>query len=187
MPRFFFHATVVFWLILIIYWIVTAQRVKKTAENAPYQWLHRLFFVLAGILLFFRHLPYPLGMHLIPQTVPIQSFSLFLCLIGLIGAIWSRSALADNWSGRVTLKEGHQLVQTGPYAIVRNPIYSSILLIFIATVIEHGILCSCIALIFAVIGVLIKMGQEEKLLAEHFPAQFPEYKKRVKKLVPFIW
>src|ERR1700722_8659151 len=133
MPKLFFHATVIFWIAFIIYWIVSARGLKKEAEQAPGQLSHRIFFILAAIFLFFRRLPDPLGIHIVPHSILNQSIALFLCAIGLAGAIWSRKVLAGNWSGRVTFKEDHELIQKGPYSIVRHPIYTSIMLMFIGT------------------------------------------------------
>src|SRR6185437_7787826 len=65
---------------------------------------------------------------LVRPTVATQLSGIALCAIGIGIAIWARRVLGTNWSGIVTLKEGHTLIRRGPYAYVRHPIYSGILL-----------------------------------------------------------
>jgi hypothetical protein len=114
---------------------------------------------------------------------------LVICLLGLALAIWSRIALAGNWSSTVTLKKGHELVERGPYRFMRHPIYSAILLMAAGTAATFDRLACWLGFLLLFLGFWIKLRQEERLMTLHFPAEYPGYKKRVRALVPylFIW
>ena len=56
-------------------------------------------------------------------------------VVGLLFAVWAREHLGSNWSRSVTIKQGHELITTGPYAVVRHPIYTGILAGFLGTAI----------------------------------------------------
>jgi protein-S-isoprenylcysteine O-methyltransferase Ste14 len=114
--------------------------------------------------------------------------ALALDLAGIGFAIWGRLALGANWSGIVaTTKEGHELVQTGPYAIVRHPIYAGILLAMIGTALTLGTLASYIGLLAGFVAIMIRVNIEERLMSHQFNEAFEAYRRRARKLVPFLW
>jgi len=109
-----------------------------------------------------------------------------LTAIGIGFAIWARVNLGRNWSSRPTVKEQHELVTTGPYAYVRHPIYSGIMLAALGTALVTSIF-GIGMLIFISIFFALRMNKEEKIMLELFPEQYPEYQKQTKRLVPFVW
>jgi protein-S-isoprenylcysteine O-methyltransferase Ste14 len=100
--------------------------------------------------------------------------------------VWARVTLGGNWSARVTLKENHELIQRGPYRLIRHPIYSGLLVMILGTVILVGQVSGFFALFICFLGFWIKSRQEEKLLSRHLPG-YHEYKARTKALVPFLF
>ena len=72
------------------------------------------------------------------------------------------------------------------YHYMRHPIYTGVLLMFLATVLLVGTLGAVLGLLIIFVGLWIKSKQEEALMVRHFPAQYPEYQRRVKALLPFI-
>ena len=103
-------------------------------------------------------------------------------------AIWARLALGRNWSGLVmTVREGPQLVQSGPYALVRHPIYSGMFAAILGTALTIGTLASWLAVAAGLAGILIRVEVEERLMATEFGAAHAVYRARTKKLVPFVW
>jgi protein-S-isoprenylcysteine O-methyltransferase Ste14 len=94
--------------------------------------------------------------------------------------------LGGNWSGRVTFKENHELIQRGPYRFVRHPIYSGLLLMVLGTAVVLNRAGPFLGFViyFAALGV--KLRQEEALMTRHFPETYPPYKARTKALIPFI-
>jgi protein-S-isoprenylcysteine O-methyltransferase Ste14 len=97
-------------------------------------------------------------------------------------------ALGQNWSVVAEVHEGGALVTTGPFAYVRNPVYLAMLLLTIATSLSLGHLINLImAVPLFLAGTELRIIAEEGLLRERFGAEFDDYAKRVKRIIPFIW
>ncbi len=96
-----------------------------------------------------------------------------LCIAGLVFCVWARVTLGRNWSGTITLKEGHELIERGPYRFVRHPIYTGMLAMFLASAIALGHLGGFAAVLLAFVSFWIKLGEEEKLMLRQFPDQYP--------------
>ena len=131
-------------------------------------------------------LPYPLNVHIIPHTSAILVAAAISCIGGVGFCFWARAVLGRNWSGSVTLKENHELIVRGPYRLVRHPIYTGLLAMVIATVIQQGHIGGIIGLILISVSLWIKSSHEEEVMRKQFPDQYPAYRKRVKRIIPFI-
>jgi protein-S-isoprenylcysteine O-methyltransferase Ste14 len=94
--------------------------------------------------------------------------------------------LADNWSSSVTLKQGHELIQSGPYRYARHLIYTGLVLMCLATALASEELHCRLGCVFLFAGFWIKLSQEDSLLLRHFPNDYPYYRARVKALIPFV-
>jgi len=175
------------WVLLILYWNIRARSIKPAAERQ--NWPARLarLPVWLGYILLVMAFAYPAGVVVIPRTVISQWLGVAICVLGLCLAVWSRKSLGDDWSRDVELKQGHKLVERGPYRLVRHPIYTSHLLMGLGTAIVAGSLVAFAGLLFFLVGFCIKLRQEEDLLIRHFPEEYPAYKARVKALVPFLF
>ena len=92
-----------------------------------------------------------------------------------------------NWSSSVTLKQDHTLVRSGPYGIVRHPIYTGLLVALLGTAIALGELRCFLGVILAAIAWKIKSVTEEALMVEQFGEQYARYRQQVKGLVPYLW
>lgn len=110
----------------------------------------------------------------------------FISGIGAIIACTSRYSLGKNWSLSVQRKENHQLIQTGIYKIVRHPIYTGLLLLFIGNAIIVGDYRAILAVLIVFISFWLKLKKEEKLLTETFGTEYKEYKNRTKSLIPYL-
>jgi protein-S-isoprenylcysteine O-methyltransferase Ste14 len=176
------------WLVFLGYWIVNARGGKPVAERTNWRSriAYRFLLILGGVLLWFPKPISPLNMALTPSTEPAQALGVVICALGLVVAIWARRTLAGNWSSEVTFKQGHQLIQTGPYRFVRHPVYTGVLLICLGTAIHGGRLHNWLGFVIMFAGFWIKLRQEESLMLRHFPADYPSYRSRVKALVPFV-
>ena len=176
------------WLIYIVYWIGSARRLKLVVKRQS--WLsiiaHRIPVMLGGFLLVAPRLSPLLRHNLTPHTDIAAAVGAVVCVLGLAVAIWSRRTLAGNWSASVTFKQGHELVQTGPYRFVRHPIYTGILLMILGSASAVGQLQSWLGFVIVFVGFWIKLKQEESLMLLHFPNEYPAYRTRVKALVPFL-
>ena len=122
-----------------------------------------------------------------PYAAWLGPLSVVLTAMGIGFAAWARFTLGRNWSGTVTLKEDHELVQRGPYGLTRHPIYSGAVLAAVGTVLAIGTLRTLLVIPLLVVVLRLKMGVEERFMSEHFGAAYGAYRERVKGLIPFVW
>jgi len=131
-------------------------------------------------------LPSPLNWLVVPRTPASAWIGAFLCISGLMFAIWARITLGTNWSGVITLKEGHELIQRGPYRVVRHPIYTGILAMFAGTAFAAGYFGGFLGLLLLFLSFWLKLKREEDLMLRHFPAEYAAYRRKVKRIIPFL-
>jgi protein-S-isoprenylcysteine O-methyltransferase Ste14 len=177
------------WLVLGLVWL-PGFFMSKSTSNVPNLALQIPASALLVIGFAFLLNPWMgfLNAPITPHDALFGLAGLALDLAGIGFAIWARLALGANWSGIVvTTKEGHELVQTGPYAIVRHPIYAGILLAMIGTALTLGTLASYIGLLAGFVAIMFRVTIEERLMSHQFHEAFEAYRRRTKKLVPFIW
>ena len=176
------------WIILILYWIVSSFFQKPAARK--YSWFSRFiqffFMFIAVSLLVGYTIYYPLSIVIVRQPFIEDFISILLCILGLILAIRARTILAGNWSGRVELKKGHELITKGTYKYIRHPIYSGFLMMFLGTALAIGRIGGFIGLLVLFTGFWIKLKQEERLMIKHFGNKYLDYKKRTKALIPYV-
>ena len=177
------------WLVFVAVWVVAAASTKRSVcrESRAQRLRYWILLVIAYFLLVKgRRLPYPLGAHIIPHTQATAWTGAVLCIVGLAFTIWARATLGRNWSGAVTLKECHELIDRGPYRLVRHPIYTGLLTMFVATVIALGHVAGIIGALLVFVSFWIKLRDEEKLMLKQFPDQYAAYQQRVKRIIPFV-
>ncbi len=177
------------WIIFIIVWSLGMARTKRTiyressAERARY-WL----VLVIGYLLVIKSsaLPPPFNWLVVSHRTSSSWGGVFLCVCGLVFAIWARLILGRNWSGVITLKEDHELIERGPYRVVRHPIYTGILAMFAGTAIALGYFGGFLGFLLVFVSFWVKLNREEDLMLEHFPAKYAAYQRRVKRIIPFL-
>jgi protein-S-isoprenylcysteine O-methyltransferase Ste14 len=123
-------------------------------------------------------------MRFLPSVPGLPLAGLALTITGCAFAIWARLTLGANWSGRATVKAGHELVIKGPYALARHPIYTGLLLASVGTGLAIGEWRCLLGLALLAIVFIAKIGQEEKLMLQTFPEAYPRYRRCVKALIP---
>ena len=195
------YDTIIFvsWAAFLLVWGISAFFVKQDVRGGGWQrfwvfWVLRLaaaaIIIFAAVRLgrrigspaaavFFSH-------PLFTPTLILGWAGALLTAIGIGFAIWARVNLGRNWSSRPAVKEQHELVTTGPYAYVRHPIYTGIMLAALGTALTTSIF-GIVMLVFISIIFALRMNKEEKIMLELFPQQYPAYQKRTKRLVPFVW
>ncbi|MGO9650212.1 MAG: methyltransferase family protein [Terriglobales bacterium] len=175
------------WVALVVYWNISARSVKTPAE--PQNFAARLarMPVWLGFVLFVAAWVHPFGPVAMRRTGSSDSVAVAICALGLFVAIWSRKVLGAEWSRDVELKQGHKLVESGPYRFVRHPIYTGHLLMGLGTAVAAGLLVAFVGLASFAAGFWIKLNQEERLLQRGFPDEYPAYKARVKALIPYVF
>jgi protein-S-isoprenylcysteine O-methyltransferase Ste14 len=177
------------WLAWVLIWVAFSHNVKTTVRREPIgsRLLHVVPLVLAGVLIFLPQFPIAI---LARRFLPLSDWPFWcgavLALGGFLFTIWARIHIGRNWSGTVTLKEGHELVKTGPYRWVRHPIYTGLLLAFIGSAIARAEWRGILAVALAMAALWRKLRMEERWMREQFGRDYEEYSRQVAALIPFI-
>ena len=177
------------WIAWEVYWIAAARGTKRTASSEPF--ITRLPVVAGLALSIFLLFASPwLGGFLGGLVPPGGDLGYFLGLsVAVSGAgvaFWARHTLGRNWSGRVTIKEDHELVTDGPYCWVRHPIYTGGLLIVAGSAVALARVGGLFSVAIMTTIFLHKVRLEEKVLQDHFGERYAEYRKRTDALIPFL-
>jgi protein-S-isoprenylcysteine O-methyltransferase Ste14 len=177
------------WILFAFIWLLAAFWTKRSVyQESRLQRMRYVIPLLVGgfLLAKGRRLSDPLNHRVIPHVEALAWTGVVLCVAGLAFCIWARFTLGRDWSGVVTLKGGHELVVHGAYALVRHPIYTGLLTMFVATVIVLGHVAGIVAAPFVFVSIWIKLRHEEKLMLKQFPKEYAGYQQRVKRIIPFI-
>jgi protein-S-isoprenylcysteine O-methyltransferase Ste14 len=165
------------------FWSGRAQKRATMLET----WTYRAAMIAGGILL-------------VPWTGPllrekpiwevsyVGGYALAaVMLAGLSLTWWARVYLGPLWSSVITRKEDHKIVDTGPYAFVRHPIYSGLIIALLATAAAEGRVTALFGAALIILGVWLKARTEECfLLTELGPEIYGAYRRRVPMLIPFL-
>jgi protein-S-isoprenylcysteine O-methyltransferase Ste14 len=188
--RIFFQSLIpALWVLWLAYWVVSALSAKRIErrESIGSRLGHQLPMTAGAFLLGAPHIAGPaLEARFHPHTFGWFLAGLAAVALGLAFSVVARHWLGGNWSSDVTLKEGHELIRSGPYAVVRHPIYTGMLLALLGTAIAIDRWCALIALVILTGGLIYKIGVEERLMAEQFGDAYARYRAEVPALIPFL-
>ena len=177
------------WIAWFVSWWLAARWSSRTASrvNLAQQLPYRLVTLAGYVLLFSVSISRYFG-RLRFWTLPTGAgwVMVILCLVGFAFAWWARLHLGKLWSAFVTRKANHRIIDTGPYGIVRHPIYTGIILATFAVAIVKGTPCAFAGAFVATLGFWMKARLEERFLREELGAEaYDSYRRRVPMLVPF--
>jgi protein-S-isoprenylcysteine O-methyltransferase Ste14 len=178
------------WIATAVIWLLGAFTSKRTLlrQSGSYRWLELVAVVLSFSLLFNHRFSFGLlGARFLPKFPTLSWIGLAIDALGCGFAICARFWIGRNWSSDITLKEDHELMRSGPYGIVRHPIYSGLSLAILGTAIAIGEVRGLVALALAVAAWRHKANQEERLMVEQFGTAYASYRREVKGLIPFVW
>jgi protein-S-isoprenylcysteine O-methyltransferase Ste14 len=175
---------------LAILWLVGMVFTKPAvrAQSAGSRLFHVSLALLGGLFIggaFARDTW--MSARFVPDTHFVEWVGLALTILGCLLAAWARITLGGNWSGRATVKPGHELIVKVPYALARHPIYTGILLALAGTLLAYGQWRCVIGFAIILLALIVKMSQEERLMMQTFPQDYPDYRRRVKALIPGVF
>jgi protein-S-isoprenylcysteine O-methyltransferase Ste14 len=178
------------WLAWALYWWISARGVKadRRREGLGSRLGHILPLLAAGALLVPRFLWLgPLEVHLLPRSLGLYLCAVALTAAGLLFSVWARVHLGRNWSGTVTVKQDHELIEDGPYRFVRHPIYTGLLVAFIGSALASNNGRGVLAVVIAFVALWRKLKLEERWMVETFGEAYVRYRARVPALVPRLF
>jgi protein-S-isoprenylcysteine O-methyltransferase Ste14 len=189
--RFFHHnilATI--WTVFWVLWILPAVFGKPTRQRQATgsRILQLVLLLVAYVLIVNGSVGWNwLNQRVVPDGRAWTAAGYGLLLAGMLFAGSARLFLGGNWSSNVTLKEDHTLVCSGPYRIVRHPIYTGLLVALFGTAIAVGELRCFFGVLLAAVAWKMKSISEEALMVQEFGDQYTRYREQVKGLVPYLW
>jgi protein-S-isoprenylcysteine O-methyltransferase Ste14 len=191
------------WVAWLFSWWFAAWWRKRAAKRPPIlqEIAHLAPTVLGACLLFSTHAPLsdptrqtlnnpgaifePIQLWTTPLEAAWLCFA--LTVVGFLFCWWARLHLGSLWSGNITIKDGHRVVDTGPYRLVRHPIYTGLLLAAFATAAEKATVVSLAGAGLMLFGFWIKAGFEERFLQTELGREaYDAYAARTPMLVPFL-
>jgi protein-S-isoprenylcysteine O-methyltransferase Ste14 len=179
----------IIWILWLISWVAASfwsSRAQKRAAT-PETWRYRGSMIAGGVLLL------PLTGWLLAER-PVWKIGyagmyalVALMLAGLALTWWARIFLGPLWSSVITRKEDHKIIDTGPYAFVRHPIYSGLIIALVATAAAEGRLTALFGAVLIILGIWQKARTEERFLLTEFGREsYDDYRHRVPMLIPFL-
>jgi protein-S-isoprenylcysteine O-methyltransferase Ste14 len=175
------------WILLAAYWFLSGLKTRPAKHKEPFVSRYGvMLLVVAGWILLFNGSANfgVLDRRFVPHDLTLSVLGVALTWLGIGLAIWARVHLGQNWSSRVAIKEDHELIRTGPYAHLRHPIYSGLVLAAAGTAIEMGEWRCVLAFIFLLTGFSMKALKEESMLGQQFGNNFEEHRRHTGFLLP---
>jgi protein-S-isoprenylcysteine O-methyltransferase Ste14 len=179
----------IIWLGWIVSWALAAFWSGPTEKRVTtwQTWTYRAA-IVAGAVLLFHSTRRLLGETRLWHVGYGGAYALAgLTLAGILFAWWARIHLGRLWSGAITRKEDHRVIDTGPYALVRHPIYTGLIVAIFATAAAQATVTGCFGAALVALGLWLKAGIEERFLTAELDADaYDTYRRRVPMLVPFL-
>jgi protein-S-isoprenylcysteine O-methyltransferase Ste14 len=175
------------WIVFVVYWAVGALKTRRTATKESFASRYGILFleIVGFVLLFSEDAEIGvLGQRVYPRGDLVAWIGVVLTWAGIGIALWARWHLGQYWSARVTIKEDHKLIGTGPYARLRHPIYTGLDLAAIGSAIAIDRWRCVMGVCLIVAGYWIKARKEERMLTAQFGGAFAEHCRKTGFLLP---
>ncbi|MGB2632335.1 MAG: isoprenylcysteine carboxylmethyltransferase family protein [Candidatus Acidiferrum sp.] len=177
------------WFVYTAYWWAMSKDVKESKRHEPgASRFARMVLILGALaLLWLPRVPVAV---LNNRFLPPGTWSFWagaaVTAGGMLFSVWARRHLGKNWSQAVTLKEDHELITSGPYALVRHPIYTGLLFAIVGCALGRGEWRGVLAVALVFGALWQKLKLEEKWMRAQFGESYEAYSRRVAALVPHI-
>ncbi len=181
------------WVAFLLCWQIiwgraTGTKITQRIEPAASRIARSLVFLIVIVMLSTTWIPLPwLYRQLWPSGIWPFWIGAAVTVGGLLFAVWARLHLGRNWSSSVTIKQGHELITTGPYAVVRHPIYTGILAGFVGSAIALSQVRGLIGVALIFLAFWSKLRMEEKWMRSQFGETYTTYMHHTAALVPYLF
>lgn len=167
------------WIIFLAVWLISSFSAKRIAREERGRGIGRRLLTLATAWILLADGNDPrlgvLAKRFVPRVLSIAWLGAWITVAGVLFAIWARVHIGRYWSATVALKDEHQLIRSGPYARIRHPIYTGIIVAIAGSALAVGTYAALLALAVFALSLWLKGRKEEKLLAGEFGAAFEEH------------
>lgn len=176
------------WIAMGLCWLVAAQftlKVRWIEGLARLQ--HTVPTTLGLIMLFHRGQIAPLNWGVLYHN-PIDAWiGVCITLLAFVLGLWARLHIGKYWSGTVTLKREHKIIDTGPYRFIRHPIYTALLTAAFGTAMAAARKEAFVGVLIMVIAYIVKLKREERMMLKEFGRDYADYMTRTRALFPYIY
>jgi protein-S-isoprenylcysteine O-methyltransferase Ste14 len=183
----------VLWIAFLLYWQIikgasTKAKTTQRIEPAASRILRAVVVLIVIVLLSTTRIPLRwLYLQLWPSGIWPFWIGAAVTIGGLLFAVWAREHLGSNWSRAVTIKQGHELITSGPYAVVRHPIYTGILAGFLGTAIALSQVRGFLGFVLVFLVFWAKFRMEEEWMRSQFGETYANYAQQTAALVPYLF
>jgi protein-S-isoprenylcysteine O-methyltransferase Ste14 len=173
------------WIALLAYWQVSSYFTHENRQRET--WLRRLEYAiplyLGGALVFVKRTYGPLDYPLYGSN-SVRWLGTFIAAAGLVFAVWARITIGRYWDGFVALKHDHRIICTGPYAIVRHPIYTGYIVGLLGSAISAARVDAFAGVAILTISFVVKYRREERVMTKEFGETYTRYLRQTPALFP---
>jgi protein-S-isoprenylcysteine O-methyltransferase Ste14 len=175
------------WIVMMVYWNSATKKSApvKSAESSASRARHQLLLNVALVLAFIRF-PWT-GARWLPASPLTPAIGLAIQASSMVLDVRAMRCLGRNWSGAVAIKVDHELIRTGPYRLVRHPIYAAMIGMYLGTAIVSGELHGLLAVVLCMIAYWRKTRMEERGLQVAFGRAYDDYRRASWALIPFVF
>jgi len=174
----------VVWTALGLYWGAPSE----AAQSGEFRWYRGVrLLVLAAVfaLLFWKATALGfLGKRFVPDNTSLGLVGFFAAIAGMFVTWWSRIVLGKYWSDKVIVQSEHQLVRSGPYARIRHPLYTGVLVAVLGTALVVGEVRGLLSFVILLTNYVIKAKREERVLQQRFGPEFDTHVRNTGFLLP---
>jgi protein-S-isoprenylcysteine O-methyltransferase Ste14 len=176
------------WLFFAVYFLAKYRsvRVKRTVDGVSVLPIERLCELVAVPMLFFPRTHISILATTFHTSRAVAFTGLILVIAGLAFSAWARDVLGRNWSSRIVIQDNHRLITAGPYAYVRHPLYTGLLIAAAGTTLIVADYGAVLGFFFAVARFWLKASREERLLEMEFGPAYASYQACTGALLPRI-
>ncbi|HYL77480.1 MAG TPA: isoprenylcysteine carboxylmethyltransferase family protein [Bryobacteraceae bacterium] len=182
----FLIACILGWVLFSLYWEIAAKNAApaKSSESRVSRAIH---VTLVNLALLIEIAPVRGFGRYVPASPIVMMAGVAVEAVGLFLAIWARRHLGRNWSGEITIKVEHQLIRSGPYRLLRHPIYTGLLAMYAGPAIVTGEWHALLGFGMAAVAYWRKIRLEERNLEVAFGADYDAYRRDTWALVPGLY
>ncbi|MHB1764572.1 MAG: methyltransferase family protein [Gammaproteobacteria bacterium] len=179
------------WAVWAIYWMAVGRARLKPVEQreSRLERLSHIIPIVVAIILF--NLPPALSGILSRPFLKWTFINYWIgygvTVVALLFTVYARHYLGGNWSGTVTLKRDHTLIQAGPYRWIRHPIYTGLIGALAGSAFASARWQGLLAFAIILVTLIVKLRREERWMGEHFGVAYADYRRRSWALFPWIY